>query len=80
MDVAATLTSKGQLTVPKAVRDALGLREGDRVVFRVLEDRAVVSRSPSLLELAGAVPVPAQARGSSWPEIRRRARRGLDRS
>lgn len=80
MDVAATLTSKGQLTVPKAVRDALGLREGDRVVFRVLKGRAVVSRSPALLELAGAVPVPAQARGASWPEIRHRARRGLDRS
>lgn len=30
---AATLTSKGQLTVPKAVRDALGLVAGDRVQF-----------------------------------------------
>ena len=29
----ATLTSKGQLTVPKAVRDALGLAAGDRVQF-----------------------------------------------
>ncbi len=29
----ATLTSKGQLTVPKAVRDALGLATGDRVQF-----------------------------------------------
>jgi AbrB family looped-hinge helix DNA binding protein len=29
MDVAAQLSSKGQLTVPKAVRDALGLNEGD---------------------------------------------------
>lgn len=29
----ATLTSKGQLTVPKAVRDALGVDAGDRVRF-----------------------------------------------
>lgn len=29
----ATLTSKGQLTVPKVVRDALGLAAGDRVQF-----------------------------------------------
>ncbi len=29
----ATLTSKGQLTVPKSVRDALGLATGDRVQF-----------------------------------------------
>lgn len=29
----ATLTSKGQLTVPKMVRDALGLRPGDKIDF-----------------------------------------------
>ena len=38
----ATLTSKGQVTIPKAVRDELGLRVGDRVAFRVLEDGTVV--------------------------------------
>jgi AbrB family looped-hinge helix DNA binding protein len=37
-----TLTSKGQVTIPKAVRDELGLREGDRIAFRVLEDGTVV--------------------------------------
>lgn len=79
MDVAATLTSKGQLTVPKSVREALGLHEGDQVVFRVFDGRAVLARSPSLLDLAGSVPVPAALRGASWPEIRRRARRNLDR-
>lgn len=31
----ATLTSKGQLTIPKAIRDALGLREGDQVRFEL---------------------------------------------
>ena len=35
MDTAARLTSKGQVTIPKSVRDALGLKEGDEVVFRV---------------------------------------------
>lgn len=79
MEIAATVTSKGQITLPKPVQDALGVHEGDRVVFRVLEDRAVVARSPSLLDLAGSVPVPANARGTSWPEVQRRARRELDR-
>ncbi len=31
----ATMTSKGQLTVPKAVRDALGLHAGSEVRFEV---------------------------------------------
>jgi antitoxin PrlF len=74
VDIAARVSSKGQITIPKSVRDALSLREGDQVVFRVIEgERAILARTPDLLELAGSVPVPAEARGLSWEEIRRRA-------
>jgi antitoxin PrlF len=31
----AVVTSKGQITIPKAVRDTLGLHSGDRVEFVV---------------------------------------------
>jgi antitoxin PrlF len=75
MDVMARLSSKGQLTVPKRVRDALDLREGDQVVFRVEGKRAVLGRAPDLLDLAGAVSVPAEKRGAPWDEVRRRVRR-----
>lgn len=34
----ATLTSKGQLTVPKAIRDQLHLRPGDRLEFTLERD------------------------------------------
>jgi antitoxin PrlF len=74
MDVSAQLSSKGQLTVPKAVRDALGLVEGDQVMFRVEGQRALLARTANLLDLAGSVPVPAEKRGTPWPEIRRRTR------
>jgi AbrB family looped-hinge helix DNA binding protein len=70
MEAAARMTSKGQLTVPKAVRDALGLREGDDVVFRVEGRRATLARLPDLLDLAGVVPVPAASRGAAWEQIR----------
>ena len=74
MDVSAQLSSKGQLTVPKVVRDALGLVEGDQVIFRVEGRRAVLARTPNLLDLAGSVPVPAEKRGTPWAEVRRRTR------
>ena len=36
----ATLTSKGQITIPRTVRHALGLQPGDRIVFvQVAPDR-----------------------------------------
>ncbi|MBN9459657.1 MAG: type II toxin-antitoxin system PrlF family antitoxin [Burkholderiales bacterium] len=38
----ATVTSKGQLTLPKAVRQAMGVEAGDKVVFELREDGQVV--------------------------------------
>lgn len=37
-----TLTTKGQVTIPKAVRQQLGLRQGMRVAFVVEGDHAVL--------------------------------------
>ena len=74
MDVMARLSSKGQITVPKAVREALDLHEGDQVVFRVDGQRAALSRTPDLLDLAGSVATPAEKRGTPWSEVRRRSR------
>ena len=38
----ATVTSKGQITVPLAVRSRLGLREGDRVEFVTQGSRTTI--------------------------------------
>jgi antitoxin PrlF len=74
MDVMARMSSRGQVTVPKAVRDALDLHEGDHVVFRVEGKRATLGRTPDLLDPATVVPVPAEKRGVPWSEVRRRTR------
>ncbi len=74
MEISARMTSKGQITVPRAVREALSLGEGDRVVFRVDGDRAVLAKTPDLLALPGSVSVPAAKRGRAWAEIRDEAR------
>jgi antitoxin PrlF len=38
----ATLTSKGQVTIPKPVRDHLGIGPGSQVVFRRAADGSIV--------------------------------------
>lgn len=74
MDSSAKITSKGQITIPKSVRDALGLHEGDELLFRVERSRAVVAKTPDFLDLAGSVPVPAAKRGTPWDEVLRQTR------
>lgn len=74
MDERARLTSKGQVTIPKRVRDALDLHEGDELVFRVERSRALVAKLPDFLDLAGTVAVPASKRGTQWDDVLRATR------
>jgi antitoxin PrlF len=59
IELKAKVTSKGQLTIPKEVRRALGVREGDSLLFEVNEDdeqvRVRVERKPvSFADYEGA--------------------------
>jgi AbrB family looped-hinge helix DNA binding protein len=74
MEIAAKMSSKGQITVPKSVRDALGIGEGDSVVFRVEGNRAVLARTPDFLSLAGTIKVPAARRNAAWDDVIRTTR------
>lgn len=38
----ATMTSKGQITIPKEIRESLELEPGDRVAFRMEEDSRAI--------------------------------------
>jgi antitoxin PrlF len=40
----STVTAKGQTTVPKAVRQALGVEPGGRIAFRVTENGVTLHR------------------------------------
>ena len=40
----ATLTSKGQITIPKAVRNSLNLLAGDKIEFVITEDKEALLR------------------------------------
>jgi AbrB family looped-hinge helix DNA binding protein len=65
----ATAGPRSQVTLPKAVLDVLGIEEGDQIVFRVDGDRAVLTKTPHLLTLAGAIPVPISRRSATWDDV-----------
>ena len=44
----ATLTSKGQITIPKGIRDALRLGPGDRLDFFIQDDGRVFVQPATL--------------------------------
>ena len=64
----ATLTSKGQTTIPKEIRDKLGMKTGDRITFTLMADGTVVMRvkNKKISDLAGSLhkkgrkPVPVE--------------------
>lgn len=58
----AVVTSKGQITIPKAVRDALGVETGDRVEFVEVEKGVfnIVAATRDVRELKGAIGKPAR--------------------
>lgn len=52
----STLTTKGQTTVPKEVRNALALEPGDKLSWEVRGGRvAVTTERPSLLDFEGFI-------------------------
>lgn len=80
--IKARVTSKGQVTVPKAVRDRLGVKPGDALIFALEGNRTEVraERRKTLADFAGLFPVkkalpshPERAR--AWREETRRLTR-----
>jgi len=56
----ATITSKGQITIPKDIRDSLGLQSGDKIKFIQTEkgQTAFLPISESIMDLKGMVTKP----------------------
>lgn len=56
----AVITSQGQVTLPKPLREALDLGTGDRVTFVIDEDGTVrlIPKHGSVRRLKGCVPPP----------------------
>jgi len=58
----ATMTTKGQVTIPKEVREHLGVETGDRLSFVVQEDGTVIVKpiTRHVRELGGLLQRPGK--------------------
>ena len=53
--ITSKLTSKGQATIPKAIREELRIQSGDQIAFHINDGRVEISRiSPLDLEFTKA--------------------------
>jgi AbrB family looped-hinge helix DNA binding protein len=52
------ITFKGQVTIPKKIRNALALKEGDSLIFTIEGDHAILKpiNKKSLLDFYGTLP------------------------
>lgn len=46
----ATITSKGQITIPKSIRERLSLETGDKVIFKIQGDQILFEKENTLIE------------------------------
>jgi len=71
----STVTSKGQVTIPKHLRDQLGIVPGEQLIFTLEDDEIRIARSLSIIErTAGALrPLPGTHIPETAEEMRRMA-------
>lgn len=68
----ATITSKGQLTLPKDIRDALHLRQNDRVAI-VIEDGVAVIRpiKGNILDIGASIKISVKEKPIDFKKVRK---------
>ena len=67
----ATVTSKGQVTIPKEIRDLLHIRSNDKVDFVLDGEKVLLSPVKTLLDMRGAVRTDGKG---DFPQERARAK------
>jgi len=68
----STVTSKGQTTIPGAIRKALHIEPGDRLEYLVEGDHAIIRVHPGILALEGAL-ASDRGKGLTFAQIREAA-------
>lgn len=77
----SVVTSKGQITIPKKIRDALGIKPSEKVIITIEKDCVVLRPvAGNILEIGGSINIPAKERPIDFKKVRRKVRRQIGRS
>ena len=69
------ITIKGQITIPKKVREDLGVTPGDVIVFTKKGDDIVIKPAGTLLDLKGVIVTSKKIK--DWADVQRRVKRSV---
>lgn len=68
----ATLTSRGQITIPKEVRDSLNLKTSDKVAIFVANNTAILKPiKGDILDIGGSIKVKNKEKPVDFEKVRR---------
>lgn len=72
----ATLTSKGQMTIPKEVRKALNLKPSEKVIIVVEGDQAVIRPlRGNILDIGGSIRIPDKEKPMDFHKVRKETKK-----
>ncbi|MGR3177458.1 MAG: AbrB/MazE/SpoVT family DNA-binding domain-containing protein [Candidatus Anammoxibacter sp.] len=72
----AVLTSKGQMTIPKDVRRALGLKPSGKVIIVIEGDHAIIKPlRGNILDIGGSIKIPAKEKPIGFHKVRESIKR-----
>ena len=78
MQTTTSLSTKGQIVIPKKVRTQLGLKPNDRIVLTTERDRIIIQKTPQIEDMYGFI-TPKKDTGVAETEIQRIVRKKVRR-
>lgn len=77
----AVLTSKGQMTIPREIRDSLKLRPSDKIVIVLEKGQAVLKPlRGNIMDLAGSVEIPKSEKPIDFQKVREKVKKKIARA
>ncbi len=68
--ISKTVLAKGQVVIPKTIRDLLGINVGDELIIDVKDERIILSKKMNVLDIFQDVSEKSR-NGTSMKEIKR---------